>query len=181
MLKEKQKALPNRKKLTKANKWSSVQDYQVMTTTFRRLFGILTLASLLLVSGCASKLQEGGAYAPDPTTNAVTGIVTTIAADKPFFVVDSAFYLAYSAVDAAFTFERDNRATLWKLSPQIKHDLDAIRPDAVLARNAYMAARKSYIANPTPAGLDTLSTVLAKVQQLQTTANAVINSLPKTP
>lgn len=132
------------------------------------------LAMPLAQSGCKSSLQSGGAYAPDPTTNAVTGVVTQIASDKPFFIVDGAFYLAYSAVDAAFTFERDNRATLWALSPEIKHALDRIRPQAVIARNEYIAARKAYIANPTPSGLDTLNTILAKIQQLQATATAVI-------
>lgn len=119
-------------------------------------------------------MEPGGAYAPDPTTNAVTGVVTQIATDKPFFIVDGAFYLAYSIIDGAFTFERDNRATLWALSPEIKHALDKIRPDAVVARNSYIAARKGYIANPTPAGLSDLQFALAKIQQLQAAATAVI-------
>lgn len=135
-------------------------------------------ASLLSVpvmqSGCKSTLEQSGAYAPDPVTNAVSGAVTQVTADKPFFIADGAFYLAYSAIDAAFTFERDNRATLWALSPDIKHALDKIRPDAVVARNSYIAARKGYLANPTPAGLSDLQFALAKIQQLQSAATAVL-------
>jgi hypothetical protein len=76
-----------------------------------------------------------------------------------------------------FRFERDNRDNLWKLSPDIKHTLDKIRPDAAQAVQTYAAARKAYIANPTPTGLSMLNTILAKVQQVSAAAAAAVTSL----
>jgi hypothetical protein len=93
-----------------------------------------------------------------------------------FYTVDATYDLAYSTLDAAFKFERDNRALLWKASPTIKHTLDAVRPQAVQVNAEYLTARAAYIANPIPAGLSTLQSILAKVQQLSVTATA---ALPK--
>jgi hypothetical protein len=79
-----------------------------------------------------ARLEPGGSYAPVDATGAYT-----VQPDLPFYQVDAAFAFAYSALDAAFKFESDNRVMLWKISPEIKHSLDRIRPDAVTARNQY--------------------------------------------
>jgi len=130
-----------------------------------------------LLSGCGkSTLAPGGAYAPDPTTNATTGVVTQPAADPAFFNVDLAYDTAWSAMNVIFTFEHDNRLTLWAISHNIKHELDKIRPQAVAADKEYVTARAAYMANPTPAGLTGLTETLAKMQQLVSAARAVTAS-----
>ena len=134
---------------------------------------VITCACLL---GCASRLESGGAYAPTTTVveNGQTNIVATAAPDKAFFVADAAFDLSYSAVDAAFNFEKNNRLLLWRLSPEIKRELDKIRPQAFNAVQIYGQARDAYLANPTPAGLNTLQTALGRMQQLSGAAQAVL-------
>ncbi len=94
--------------------------------------------------------------------------------DMALFTADSAFKLAYTGIDLVFAFERDNRAMLKALSPDIKATIDIVRPQAVACRNAYAKARTTYIANPTPAGLDRLNSVISKIQQLTLTAQAVL-------
>ena len=144
--------------------------------TLKFILLALVLASALAFvigqTGCSStgnKLDPGGAYAP-------TNGPVQVQPDYAFFVVDSAFDLAYSTVNAAFQFEYDNRALLWKASPNIKHALDQIRPKAVDVRNRYIAARTAYMANPVPAGLSQLQSILAEIQSLATAAAA---ALPK--
>lgn len=140
------------------------------------LVTLLVLCSFIpLLAGlsfaCKKTLEPGGAYA---ATNTVP--------DLTFYQVDAGFRAAYGTLDSAFNWERDNRADLWKISPKIKHDLDAIRPTAAEVVRNYAVARTAYKASPTPAGLSQLQTILAKAQQLMQTAQAVINNnLPKTP
>ena len=133
---------------------------------------------MLAPIGCANtkKLEPGGAYAPAITTvdNGVTNTVAIAAPDKGFYAVDAAFDLVYSTVDAAFTFERDNRLLLWKISPEIKHQLDVIRPQAAEALQKWALARDAYMRNPTPAGLTTLQTVLGQMRQISQAAQAVL-------
>lgn len=118
-----------------------------------------------MLTGCASRLEPGGAYAR-----------AGAAPDKGFFVVDAAYDIAYSTIDTAFSFEKKNRALLWQISPEIKHGLDAIRPKALAIAREYTLARKAYKLNPTPANLDTLQTILGRTRQLATAAQA---ALPK--
>lgn len=136
-------------------------------------FGMLATSSL---TGCKASLQPGGSYSPVDTNG-----VATQKPDLAFYEVDSSYNLLYAAVDAAFTFERDNRLWLFKLSPQIKHTLDSIRPQAVSANARYLRTRTAYKANPTPADLSTLGTILAEIQQVSAAATAAIstNNLPK--
>lgn len=131
-----------------------------------RIFLLLPLLITLL--GCKGTLAPGGAYNTG-STNAVT-----IKVDYAFFVTDSAYNLAYSAIDAAFKFERDNRALLWGRTKQIKRELDRIRPQAVAANGKYLEARAVYLANPTPANLTILQALLAEIQRLTTTATAIL-------
>lgn len=137
---------------------------------------VLLLGALLLTSpACNStRLEKGGAYAPIAAEGQ-----TQIKADIAFFRVETAFDFAYSAIDAAFKFEADNEKLLWQISPNIKHSLDKIRPEAVKARNAYAVARTAYLANPTPAGLSKLEEALQQTRQLSDTAAAIVNEVQK--
>lgn len=132
------------------------------------------LGVLSLFTACGpARLEPGGIYAPGIV--ATNGVVTpTQQPDPAFYYTDASFALAYSAVDAAFEFERNNRVMLFKVSPDIKHTLDKIRKEAVLARDKYLAARRIYLANPVPPNLTQLESALEKIQQLSTTATAVL-------
>lgn len=133
--------------------------------------------------GCQGKLAPGGAYAPtkvvittDASGASVTNVVPTEAPDYAFFAVDSSFDFAYAALDAVFTFEQNNRLMLWQISPNIKHSLDQLRPEAATIVRGYVTARASYIANPTPAGLSALQTALSQIQAAAKAAQAAIPS-----
>lgn len=134
-------------------------------------------------SGCRKTLEPGGAYAPATfATNQTTGVITTnriSQADMAFYTIDAAFRMAYSATKAVFDWEMDNEAFLWGVSPQIKKTLDGIRPQATDAVLRFGIAREAYKANPTPAGLDTMQTLLAKMQQFQATASALASQWNK--
>lgn len=132
---------------------------------------VILAVGLIGCGGCKASLESGGAYAP-ATTNAAGVVTPTQAPDLAFYNVDAAYALSYSTVDAAFTFEKNNRAMLWKISPQIKHALDSIRPQAAQANISYLRARASYLANPIPAGLTQLQTLLAQISNLATAAQA---------
>jgi len=130
---------------------------------------ILLIAAAM--AGCGTpKLEPGGPYAP---TNAVPGSVIP-APDPAFFAVDATFKLAYSALDAAFRFEYENADLLWSLSPNIKRELDKLRPKALEIRNAYAVARAAYKANPTPANLSEMEAAMARCQQLAAVAQAIL-------
>lgn len=128
--------------------------------------GLLT--ALVLLTGCAlfsaDKFEPGGAYAK----------TATAAAMPDLYVTDAAFDLAWKSVNTAFKFEQDNRATLWVISPKIKHSLDAIRPEASQVWLDYAAARQAYLTMPIAANMDALRAALAKLQQYNTTALAVM-------
>lgn len=137
----------------------------------KRLSSVLAVIALssVLWMGCKSTLEPGGAYAP-----------TNAAPDKAFYVADGAFMVAAGTLDTVFRFERDNRAALWKLSPNIKHTLDKIRPEAATAVVAYKAAREQYEKQPTPVGLDLLNTVLSKLSALSSAAAAAVTNYTTT-
>lgn len=125
---------------------------------------LLAFSNGCLLTNPDKKFEPGGAYAKTATT----------AAMPELFAADSAFDLAYKALDTTFKYERDNRAALWSVSPKIKHTLDALRPQASQAWLDYAVARQAYLATPTAANLSPLQTALGKLQQLNSTALAVI-------
>jgi hypothetical protein len=133
------------------------------------------LGAAVLFAGCGTaKLEQGGAYAPAVTNE--DGTVSAAAMpDYGFFITDSAFSLAYAAMDGAFTFERNNRAMLWQISPDIKHGLDKFRPQAYAVSLKYSLARQQYLLHPVPAGLTTLQTILEETQRL---SESVLAALP---
>jgi hypothetical protein len=143
------------------------------------LVGLLSLGLMGAAAsiGCKNpQLETGGAYAPGQIVveNGTTNVVATFAPDRAFYIVDASFELAYSAVDAVFVFERQNRQALWNLSPEIKRTLDKIRPEAAEVVRKYTQARAAYVANPTPAGLSSLETILGQLQSLSSAATAVL-------
>ncbi len=138
----------------------------------KRLFNsiLLAVALVLAVAGCnKATLQTGGAY-----SGVTPAGVTNGTPDMAFFIADSSFDLAYATLDGAFKFEQDNRATLWAISPGIKHTLDGIRPQAANLAKQYLDARGSYIANPSSSGLSSVNRILAQVETLAAMAVAVL-------
>lgn len=150
-----------------------------MRNLFKPIGLALVLCACLAFEGCANrKLETGGRYAPGVAIheNGVTNIIATAAPDIGLFTVDSTFEILYSTIQTVFATERRNRDLLWSVSHDIKHTLDKLRPQVNEAILAYDTARRAYLANPTPAGLSKLQTVLG---QLQSLASAVQTAIPK--
>ena len=136
----------------------------------KTLMALALLFVPLIFSGCGAlqknKFEVGGAYAQTETRAAMPDL----------YVTDAAFDLAWKSLDATFKYEQANRAALWVISPKIKHSLDAIRPEAAQVWMDYATARQAYLAMPVAANLDALRASLAKLQQYNTTALAVIST-----
>src|SRR5512146_615572 len=123
---------------------------------------VLVLFAAIALVGCGTtKLEPGGAYAPVDTNG-----VATVQADYDFYIVDSAFGLAYDDTQTVLNFERTNRQMLWTSSPNITRSLDVVRGQSKDLKMRYALARVAYEANPVPANLSTLQSCLAKAQQL---------------
>jgi hypothetical protein len=135
---------------------------------------LLALAALLLCAGLTFTTTgcNKGTLAPGSLYTATNVQPSTL--DYAFFQVDSAFALAYATCDTAFTFEANNAAFCWKISPDIKHTLDKIRPEALNLAQQYSKYRKMFIANPTLANLSPLQTALNNLQPLTAQAQAAI-------
>lgn len=151
-----------------------------MKARYRYWWISLGLAALIFVPACSTPLETGGAYAP-ATTNAAGEVTALAAPDKTFYAIEASFALAYDACQTVFKFERDNRLVLWQISPEIKHTLDRIRPQALDAVRRYGLARTAYKANPIPANLSGLQTVLAQLQALSAAAAAALPTQPTKP
>ena len=137
-----------------------------MKTKRINLMAVLALCLPLILTGCKTgnaRLETGGAYAAEGTQ-----------ADLAFYQVDAAYNVAHGILDGVFKFESDNRDQLWRVSPDIKHSLDLIRPAAVLWNGRYLEARAAYKLVPVPANLSPMHTALAKVQQLQASAQTLL-------
>jgi hypothetical protein len=89
-------------------------------------------------------------------------------------VADNLYRVSYTTLDLLFTFERDNRAALWSLNPNIKRGLDKVRNEAWEINVQWATARALYKANPTPDNLGALETILAKIQQLVPVAQTIL-------
>lgn len=127
---------------------------------------LLLSVGLMLWPGAScnqARLEPGGFYAQ---TNTVP--------DLTFYQVDATYDFTSYALIAAFSFEKQNRDALWKINPNIKHTLDQLRPQFVEYGRQYLKARDAYKAMPVPANLTVMQQVLAKMQQLAASANAVI-------
>ena len=135
-------------------------------------FLVLVACLPLLFCACKSvNLAPGGAYAPTNTTTLVS------TPDVKLFTADASFRLAYTLLDNAFAFEQTNRLMLWNISPDIKHGLDKVRPEAQKAVLAYANGRAAYLAAPSPAGLTGLQNIITTVQQMGATVTAILSSV----
>jgi hypothetical protein len=151
---------------------------------------LLTLVAVfaLACTGCKTKLESGGAYAPATFSADAAGAVSVTPKSAPqlgLYVADAAYKLAYDIVDGVLKFERDNRADVEKISPKIKIALDAVRPVAWDIDQRWAKARQMYQANPTPAGLSNIQTLLLEIQRLipvvQEQIAPVFSTLAKSP
>jgi len=142
---------------------------------------LLTLFAATIFCGCKTPtLEPGGAYAQ---TNALGQVVYN---EIGLALADASYKLAYETIQTVMKFERDNRDAIWKISPQVKTQLDILRPQVVAVDLRWATARQSYRLNPTPTGLSTIQTVLDEVQrfipvvqsQLQS-ATIALTSQPK--
>jgi hypothetical protein len=139
---------------------------------------LLGLMSMGFV-GCGSQtLEQGGAYNRATfTTNADLTVTTNAIAapDMTLYKADAAFDFANTSILSATQFERENRALLWSISPDIKHKLDDLRAQYVVIAKEWAVARKAYIASPVPANADSMTTVLAKIKAINA---AVLTAIP---
>ena len=133
-----------------------------------------TVAALLFCAGLTLTTTgcNKATLAPGSLYTATNATPSTL--DYAFFQVDSAFSLAYATCDTAFNFEANNSAFCWKLSPDIKHTLDKIRPEALRLAQQYAKYRKLFIANPSSINLSSLQTTLDSLQPLTSQAQAAI-------
>jgi hypothetical protein len=127
----------------------------------RRIAVMFAVMGVLLM-GCKT-LQPGGVYAP-----------TTGQTDSALYTADSTYKLAYSTVDAAFKFEKENRVSLWKISPDIKHGVDKVRIQAWAVNQDWARARQAYEANPVSSNLSALQTVIGRMEQLVAAVQAAM-------
>jgi hypothetical protein len=136
---------------------------------------LLLLGTFGILSGCKSpSLEAGGPYTYTQTNHVGTNVVITAVSDLQLYQADVSFQTAYKAAIAVCNFELQNRDYLWKISPNIKHTIDKIRPQIWRAQVDYTTARTAYIANPTPAGLSGVDAVVAKIQQLLVATTSAI-------
>lgn len=138
---------------------------KILTPILFALFLIVTIA----LTGCKTpRLEIGGVYAP---TNSVGEVIYN---DIGLALADTAYKFSYETVLAVFQFERDNRQAIWELSSTVKRDLDQLRPKVVEIDRRWAAARRVYRANPTPAGLSTLQTILSEINRIVPAVQAKI-------
>lgn len=130
--------------------------------------------SAIVLAGCATPhLANGGAYAPgavNVSTNAdgstITNFVASSSPNLALYYADASYSTAYAIVDGAFQWEKQNRTQLFALDPDIKHQLDAIRPAAWDVNQRWALARKAYLQSPIPANLTAIQQIIAQVQAL---------------
>lgn len=122
---------------------------------------LATWAATSTLTGCKTpKLEPGGVYT---STNATGQVIYN---DVGLALADASYKFAYETALDVMRFERDNRAAIWAISPEIKKNLDAARPTVVDINKRWAEARKMYKANPTPAGLDAIQTILAEMRRI---------------
>lgn len=130
---------------------------------------LLVSIGLFVTTGSScrgDRLEPGGAYAPTQV-DPLTGVVTpTSAPDIQIFIIDTLYKLTFSSVDLIFDLERSNERFFWSISPDIKHTLDKLRIPTWEINVEFHRARDAYDANPTPAGLSTLETILGRMRQV---------------
>lgn len=118
---------------------------------------IFLVGTLFLFAACqAPKLETGGGYHPTEATQPETVL----------YVTDAAYKFAYTTVQGALKFERDNRKEIAAVAPQIKPALDKLRPVVADIDLRWARAREAYQAHPTPAGLSAYQKTVAEIERL---------------
>jgi len=138
---------------------------------------VVGFALSMTAIGCKTRLESGGAYAPVNVVTNADGTFTTnaaVAPDPAFFVADEAYKTAYDLVDGVLKLEYENRAQVAAISPAIRPALDKIRPTVWEIDQSWAKARQAYKANPTPAGLTSFQSIVAKMQELVPVAQSGI-------
>lgn len=125
---------------------------------------LLCLLPALLL-GCKSpSLEPGGVYAPKDELGRV------VYSDIGLALADASYKFAYETVLSPLKFEKDNRAQIMALDPQIglkvKQALDKVRVEVWEVDVRWAKARNMYRANPTPVGLSNLQTILLELQRI---------------
>lgn len=130
----------------------------------KKLIAIIGLAAALLLStnlGCKTpSLEPGGAYA---LTNELGQVIYN---DIGLAMADATYKFTYESTLALLRFERDNRREIWAISPEVKRQLDKLRPKIVSVNHEWAVARSEYRLNPTEAGVTRLQSILKQIQQL---------------
>ncbi len=145
---------------------------------------LLVAVACLSLTACnnSPNLEPGGSYAPtitNSTTNS-EGVVTTnvypaISPQQVLFATDAAYRFAYETAIGVFEFEKENRAIIEAVAPKVVEALDIARDAVWDIDQRWAKARKAYKANPTPARLDTIQTILAELQRILPTIQAELN------
>lgn len=152
---------------------STANPVPVSGTKLIGLFLAFALPIFLLL-GCANnRLEPGGAYAP-VLTNDVGQVTAAAEPDMALFVSDSTYDLAYNAALTVFRIEKNNRALLKQLYPDLKKEMDRLRDQVWEADGHWAEARQAYLANPVPANLDALNRTLAELQRLSAAAETLL-------
>lgn len=136
---------------------------------------LLIIPLLASLVGCKTPdLEFGGAYNPS-ITNEVGEVLAVAAPESALFIADSSYKFAYETIFAVMKFERDNRAEIQKLSPQVKVELDKLRPKIVEIDRRWALARLAYKVNPTPNELSTLKRIVAEISRLVPVVQSQLN------
>lgn len=135
--------------------------------------GLLTLTS----TGCkTAKLEVGGVYAP---TNSLGQVIYN---DLGLALTDASYKFAYETAINACGFEKNHRAEIKAIIPSqwltIKNAFDGVRDSIWEVDSRWAVARRAYKLNPTPAGLSTVQTILAEMNRLVPTAQALVTTIP---
>lgn len=129
----------------------------------KKLLTILPiLAAISLMPGCTTpRLAESVSAQPVDQLLQVA-----------LYKADLEFTTADTITGLILQWERENRAILWQVNPQIKYKLDKVRINLPTARAAYFMARDLYTnINDSQSVID-LRAAVARMQELQSAADA---------
>lgn len=135
-----------------------------MKTIRIALLALILTVGAFLGSGCGSvksRLVPGGAYNP-VTTNAA-GVVL-YRPDPAYFLADLSFKTTWNTLDAAFSFEKDNRVFLDPLFPKLHSQMNVARAKATRIWLNYAKARVEYLKVPTASNLNQLQLQLTQLK-----------------
>ncbi len=131
------------------------------------LAALLVAITIALPTGCAHRLEQGGAYSQ-----------VDQAPDLALFTSDASYKWAYTSIVTVMQLEKDHRAMLATKWPNLKGECDKIRLKTQEIDLRWATARKAYLVNPVPANLDLLNRIAAELQRVNAVA---ITLIPKNP